>query len=249
MNKTAIAVVMALGLALAPRPAHASCGRDCMPWPFELVGAAVVLGIAGGYVAGTGYFVYRDATDDQQSLKYGAVELGVNASLSALWTAGAFAAEGAGERAIYSSLALVHAGLAVHGGWRAYDQRDALHISRDTGLAAAGLAYSANTLVWALNLGGDHDRSYGLWEAGVNAPLALGLGYLAIDRARDGDTRYAALLGGMAVVSGALAGHGIATAISPPQTAGLDLLGTDVAPTVVSDGRALAPGLAARGTW
>lgn len=249
MNKTGIAVVVAVALALAPRPAQAACGRDCMPWPFDLLGAAVVLGLAGGYVAGTGYFVYRDATDDQQSLKYGGIELGVNAGLSAMWTAGAFAADGPGERTIYAGLALVHAGLAVHGGYRTVLQRDELNIPRETGIAAAGLGYAANTLIWTLNLGGDHDRAYGLWEAGVNAPLALGLGYVAIDRARDGDTGHAALFGGMALVSGALATHGIVTAISPPQSPGLDLLGAALAPTMVSDGRSLAPGLAARGTW
>ena len=83
----------------------------------------------------------------------------------------------------------------------------------------------------------------------MNAPIAAGLGYLALERGRDGKTGPTVLYGGLAAVSGALAIHGAYTAVAPRRSIKLEVLGADVAPTVVSDGREVAPGLGAAGTW
>jgi len=83
----------------------------------------------------------------------------------------------------------------------------------------------------------------------VDAPLAAGAAYLAYRAANDGNGARAMIYTGMAGVSGALAVHGIATAISPYHAPALDLLGTDVTPTIVDDGREMGPGLGAGGTF
>jgi hypothetical protein len=254
----ALAVTVTVLLAVGSKPAEAHCHQDCPAW-LDAIGYTLAAGIVGGYAYGTGYFIYRDATDDRQSLDYAAAELGFNTAFAALFTtatADAIEHRQPGRAAAYGALALTHGVLAGHGVWSAYQHRGELRPEPTTIARFAGLAYATNTVIWGLQLPGEHGRGYGIAEAAVNAPLAAGLGYLAVDRARGGDTRQAALFGGMAAISAGLALHGAYTAIfqrprhEEPIDFGLDLgLGADVAPTVVTDGKEVAPGIGASGTW
>jgi hypothetical protein len=252
MRKIAIAAVLLTGL-FASRPAEAC--RNNAPCP--LIVDVFVYGLAatmiGGYTYGTGYFAYHDLTDETQSMKYGIGELAYNGTFGALFTYGAInaAKEGhVGTAVITGTLGLAHDVMALHGAWRIKTEwKDPGHAPDNTREWIAGIAYGANTIVWTAGLAGDHGRTYGIVEAAVNAPIAAGLGYLAIDRGRDGERGAALLYGGMAAVSGALTYHGLRTAIAPRQPRALDLLGTDVMPTAVTDGREVAPGLAMSGTW
>jgi hypothetical protein len=259
MRKLVIALAATLLLALGSKPAEAHCRTDCPAW-LDALGYTLAAGVVGGYATGTGYFIYHDATDERQSADYAAAELGINAALAALFTVGtadAIEHRKPGQAVAYGALTLTHGALASHGAWRAYQHRAEFRPDDRTLAATAGLAYATNTLLWALQVPGRHGRGYGIAEAAVNAPLAAGLGYLAVDRARGGDTRQAVLFGGMAAISGALALHGAYTAVfqergggEEPIDFGLDLgLGADLAPTVVTDGKEVAPGLGASGTW
>ncbi len=263
MRKLALAFAVALLLVtLRSKPAEAGCGGDCPPW-IDALGAAFAAGVVGGYAYGTGQFIYRDLTEDRQSLEYAAAEIGFNTLMGALFTGAtvdAIRRRSAGGAAAFGALALTHTVLVGHGAWRVYQHRGELRAGLRAEPATiarfAALGYATNTLAWALQIPGRHGRAYGIAEAAVNAPIAAGLGYLAAERARDGDTKYAALFGGMAAVSGALALHGAYTAVfqKPRITEdldfGLDLpIPADVAPTVVTDGKAVAPGLGASGTW
>jgi hypothetical protein len=252
MRKIAIITVFLAGLC-ASRPAEACRNNNPCPLIIEVFAWSLAGAMVGGYAYGTGYFAYHDLTDETQSLKYGAGELAYNGAFGALFTYGAIKAakEGdVGTAIVTGTLGLGHDALALHGAWRIKTEwKDPGHAPDSTRTWIAGIAYSANTLVWTAGLSGDHGRTYGIVEAAVNAPIAAGLGYLAIDRGRDGERGAALLYGGMAVVSGALTYHGLRTAISPRQAPALDLLGTDVMPTAVSDGREVAPGLAMSGTW
>jgi hypothetical protein len=263
MRKLVLAAVVTLVLAHGSKPAAAHCRIDCPAW-LDVMGYTLAAGLVGGYAYGTGYFIYRDATDARQTLEYGATEAGVNVALGALFAGGTVDAirhRSAGQAAAFGALALTHGALAGHGLWRVYQQRGEIRLDRKVMERTAALGYATNTLMWGLQAYGDHGRDYGIAEAAVNAPLAAGLGYLAVERARGGETRQAALFGGAAAISGALVLHGVRTAISRKQRGGgepidfgLDLglgagLGADVAPTVVTDGKAVAPGLGATGTW
>jgi hypothetical protein len=259
MRKLALALAAALLLVtLRSRPAEAGCGGDCPPW-IDALGVAFAAGLVGGYAYGTGQFIYRDLTEDRQSLDYAATEIGFNTLMGALFTGATVDAirhRSAGGAAVLGAFALTHTVLVGHGAWRVYQHRGELRPEPVTAARFAALGYASNTLIWALQIPGRHGRGYGIAEAAVNAPIAAGLGYLAAERARDGDTKYAALFGGMAAVSGALALHGAYTAvfqrprITEDLDFGLDLpIPADVAPTVVTDGKAVAPGLGASGTW
>jgi hypothetical protein len=257
MRKLAVALVLLAVLARGSKPAEAHCQPDCPAW-LDVLGWTLGVGFVGGYAGGTGYFIYRDATDARQSLEYGVTELGIHGALGGVLLASAVDAVGdhPGSAVALGALGLTHSALAVHGAWRSYQHRDELRPPARTLEAIAGVAYTANALLWAAQIPERHGARYGIAEAAVNAPMAAGLGYLAALRARSGDTRYAALFGGMAAVSGALAIHGAYTALAPRHSAsseidfGLDLgLGAEVAPTVVSDGKVVAPGVGASGTW
>jgi len=258
MRKLAIALVAALLVTLGSRPAEARCGQHCPPW-LDAIGYTFAAGLVGGYAYGTGYFIYRDATDDQQSLDYAASEIGFNLLMGSIFSIGTVDAiqhGNIGQTAALGALTLAHGALVGHGVWRVYDHRSELRPEPQTVARFAGLAYATNAVLWAAQLPGRHGRGYGIAEAAVNAPLAAGLGYFAADRARGGATREAALLGSMAAISGALALHGAYTAIFQQRRTeekidfGLDLgLGAEVAPTVVTDGKEVAPGLGASGTW
>ena len=250
MRKTLL--LAALTVTLASRPAEACRNNHPCPFLVELMAYSLAAAIVGGYAYGTGYFAYHDLTDDTQSLEYGAAELAYNGAFSTLFLSAAVDAAGDRE-AIAAPLALLglgHGALAVHGAYRIKTEwKDPGHAPDGTREWIAGIAYGANALVWTAGLGKRHGRTYGIVEASVNTPIALGLGYLAIDRARDRERGPALLYGGMAVLSGAFAYQGWRTAIDPPRPAGIDLLGTDVMPVAVSDGRDVAPGMAVSGTW
>jgi hypothetical protein len=260
MRKIALALAVTLA-TLWSRPADAGCGGDCPTW-IDVLAVGFGVGVVGGYAGGTGYYVYHDVTDDRQSRDYAVGELAFNGLFASIWTGGTVAAikdRKPGQAAVFGTLALGHTTLAGHGVWRLYTLRNEFRPDAATVARFAALGYATNTVIWAIGLRGEHGRGYGIAEAAVNAPLAAGLGYLAVDRARSGDTREAALFGGMAAVSGALALHGAYTAVfqqrrtrGEPIDFGLDLglgAGTAVAPTIVTDGKEVAPGLGASGSW
>jgi hypothetical protein len=245
---------LTLGLAFASKPAAASsCVHACSP-VFDVMGWGLVAGIVGGYAYGTGSFLYRDATDDTQSLEYGGTEVGVNGALGLLFATGAVDAARSGEvgsTVVYAAISSLHLALATHGAWRVYDRRADIYVSPDTMQRFAALGYGVNTVLWGAQLfdGERHSRGYGLAEAAVNAPIAAGLGYLALDHGRDGKTGPTLLFGTMTAISGTLVVHGLYTAVAPRRSPGLDVLGAELAPTVVTDGREVAPGLGAAGSW
>jgi hypothetical protein len=249
-----IALLAAVAVLLAARPAEACRGSAPCPWPITAAAYALGFGIIGGYAVGTGAFVYRDLTDETQDLEYGALELGFNGSMGFLFAGATIDAaknKNAGSAVVLGGFAALHTTLAVHGGWRIYRERSDLEVPEVPMTWIAGSLYGVNTLIWTSQLDERHGRTYGLVEAGVNVPLAAGLGYLAYDRFAHGNggPGPGLLYGGLAVVSGAFVVHGLRTAIDPPKANKLDLLGTDVMPTMVSDGIELAPGLGAAGTW
>ncbi|MDQ3340316.1 MAG: hypothetical protein M4D80_34590 [Myxococcota bacterium] len=252
MRKIAITCVLFAGL-FASRPAEACRGNARCPLIVGVFAYGLAAAVVGGYAYGTGYFAYHDLTDETQTMKYGVGELAYNGTFGAMFTYGAIEAARDGDvgtAVIAGTLGLGHNVLAVHGAWRIKTEwKDPGHAPDNTRTWIAGIAYSANTLAWTAGLPGEHGRTYGVVEAAVNAPIAAGLGYLAIERGRDGERGAALLYGGMAAISGALTYHGLRTAISPHQSRALDLLGTDVMPTAVSDGREVAPGIAMSGTW
>jgi hypothetical protein len=251
MRKIAILAVFVAGV-LAARPAQAC--RSGNPCPLIIEVAAYGLGAAmlGAYGYGTGYYAYHDLTDDTQSVRYAVGEVAFNGLAGSVATIGMVKSIQAGDvktTLVLTPFALAHDAMALHGLWSLQkNYKDPGHAPDDTLEWIAGIAYGANTLVWTAGLANNHGRTYGIVEAAVNAPLAGGLAYLAIDRARDGERAQTLVFGGLALVSGGLAYHGIKTAIAPT-TPGIDLLGTDVMPIAVSDGREVAPGLAMSGTW
>ena len=252
MRKIAIIAVVLAGLC-ASRPAEACRNNNRCPLIVDVFAWGLAATMLGGYAYGTGYFAYHDLTDETQSMKYGGGELAYNGAFGALFTYGAIEAarDGhVGTAVIAGTVGLAHDAMALHGAWRIKQEwKDPGHAPDSTRDWIAGIAYGANTVVWTVGLAGDHGRTYGIVEAAVNAPIAAGLGYLAVQHARDGERGATLLFGGMAAVSGALTYHGLRTWLSPDEPAALDLLGTDVMPTAVTDGREVAPGLGMSGTW
>jgi hypothetical protein len=250
MRKPALVIVAAL--ALAARPAAADChGAPCPAW-LDAMAYTLAAGIAGGYAYGTGYMVYRDITDPDQSLEYGGSELLINGAGAMLFGGGALDAlshDHVGTGVVLGGLAALHGTLAVHGGWRAYHERDELQPPQHATLWLGAAAWTTNTLLWTAQLDDRHGRAFGLAEAAVNGPIAAGLGYVAYERFASGHGGAGFVYGGLALASGALAIHGLRTAIAPRRSPALDLLGTDVMPTVVDDGHELAPGLGAFRSW
>jgi hypothetical protein len=247
-----VAILVALVLVFASKRADACRGGPCPPW-ISAMGYTLGAGLAGGYAYGTGYMIYRDITDVDQSMAYGGSELIINGAGTFLFggaVVDAIAHEHYGAATALAPFALVHTSLMVHGGWRAYHERDEFRLAPDSKEAllwTGGFAWIANTLIWSGQLGSDHGRAYGIGEAAVNAPLAIGLGYLAYDRFSSWHPANGFAYGSMAAISGALTIHGIHTALRERQP-DLDLLG-DIAPMMVTDGIEMAPGLGAGGTW
>ncbi|HWU88073.1 MAG TPA: hypothetical protein VN253_12390, partial [Kofleriaceae bacterium] len=158
-----LAAAAALTVALPSRPAAAdrSCIHHCSPL-FEGMAYAMLAGIVGGYAYGTGHFIYRDATDATQTLEYGGVELGLNSLGAMLFGAGAVASArdgSVGGTVVFGALSTVHLSLAAHGAWRVYERREDIHPDPEVARRFAILGYSANTLVWAAQVGGRHGRN------------------------------------------------------------------------------------------
>lgn len=218
------------------------------------MGYTLGAGLAGGYAYGTGYMIYRDVTDVDQSMAYGGSEMMINGVGVVLFGGGAIDAlrhDSPRTAAALTPFALLHGTLMVHGGWRMVHERDEFHFAPDTREAllwTGGFAWITNTLIWSGQLGSDHGRGYGIAEASFNGPLAIGLGYLAYDRFSSWRPANGFAYGSMAAISGVLAIHGLRTAIAPT-TPPIDINGMDLTPTVVSDGIEIAPGLGASGTW
>jgi hypothetical protein len=251
MQKLAIASLVAISLLLASRPAEAGCGGPCPTW-VNVLGFGLATGIVVGYAVGTGYFIYHDATDEQQSLDYLGTEAGVNAALGGLF--GGITFEAAKNRrpvmtAAFGALTIVHGTLAVRGFAGVVERRGELYLSDEVWAGIGAIAASTHAILWASQIGKPHGRAFGIAEAAVNLPLAAGLGYLAYDRGRDHDMKPALALGAFAAISGALAFHGVRTAISPTLKPSLAVLGSDLMPTIVSVGTERAVGLGAAGTW
>jgi len=250
MRKIAILAALVLVLALAAKRADACRGRPCPP-AVQALGYTLGAGLAAGYAYGTGYLIYHDATDDHQSLNYGVAELTTNGL--ALFIAGggtvaAVADEQYGTAAVLAPFAALHTTLLIHGGWRIYRERDDFRAPANGLMWLGGTAFVTNALIWSSQLGERHGRGFGIAEAAVNGPLAIGLGMRAYDRFASWHGGAGFVYGGMAAISAGLAIHGLRTAISPAPPL-IDVNGMDLSPTVVDDGIELAPGLGMSGTW
>jgi hypothetical protein len=254
MRKAAVipALVLALSLAFAggAKRAEACRGGPCPPW-VSAVGYTFAAGLAGGYAYGVGYFVYHDVTDADQSMAYGGGEMIANGAAAGLFGGAAIDAlahDSPGTAAALLPFALMHGTLAVHGGWRLYVERDEFDPPYDAMLWLGGTAFTTNALIWTSQIGERHGRAFGIAEAAVNGPLAVGLGYRAYDRFASWHGGSGFVYAGMTAISAGLTIHGLRTAIAPAPPK-LDINNMDLTPTVVSDGISLAPGLGASGTW
>jgi len=217
----------------------------------QALGYTVGAVLAGGYAYGTGYLIYHDVTDPDQSLNYGVTEFTVNGL--AVFVAGggfgsAIAHEQYGTATALAPFAILHTTLMVHGGWRMYAERDGFRAPANAMAWLGGAAFTTNALIWTSQLGERHGRGFGIAEAAVNAPIAIGLGYRAYDRFESWHGGAGFLYGGMAAISAAFAIHGLRTAISPAPPR-IDVNGMDLTPTIVDDGKEVAPGLGLLGTW
>lgn len=252
MRKLAVVFALAFTLSMS-RPAGAACRMAPCPGWLDVVGYTFLAGIAGGYAYGTGTFLYRDVTDQPGSLNYGMAEVTVNGLLTTAFVVGTIDSvhnNEPGSTLILGSLAALHTTLTIHG---------ATVVALNSGDFRApmvsvpwllGSVYGVNAAIWTGQLGDEHGRGYGAAELFVNAPVAAGLGYLAYDRFSTRRGGPGLIYGGLGAISGALAIHGLKTWIAPHEhRKGLDLLGTDVMPTMVSDGIELAPGLGAAGSF
>jgi hypothetical protein len=246
----------AIVLAAAPRAAHAGrgdCGAVCKVIAVP-IGVGILGGIVGGYAYGTGYFIANDLKDEPHHASYYGGELMLHGTLATLFvgaTRDALRSGRTGTSIGTGAFAALHVTLAMHGVRGLWNERDEIQTPSATLVHwGLGSAYGINTLVWASGWPGDHGRGYGIAEVAVNAPITLGLGLLARERLHDDRGAGAAVLySGMAAISAIYVAHGIKTLVVPRKRNTLDLLGTDVMPTVVSDGLELAPGLGAAGSF
>jgi hypothetical protein len=255
MRKLAILVLAASAAIAMPRRAEASsCSHtQCLPG-LEPIAYAMGAGIVGLYGYGIGYYAYHDVTGGEQSMFYDGSELMLHGALGGVFAG--MAVEGMRKRkpgvAIGASVfAAVHLTLATNGARGLYRRRDELRMPSDTLLTwTAGTVYGINTLYWASAWPGPHARGRGIAEVAVNAPIALGLGYLAHQRFSDRDAPAGMLYTGMTAVSTLYVAHGLRVAIAPTKgRKKLDLLGTELMPTVVSDGVNMGPGLGTGGSF
>lgn len=245
-----LAVAVMFALVLAARPVDACRLGPCPP-AVQALGYTLGAALAGGYAYGTGYLVYHDLTDEHQTVAYGGSEMIINAAGAFLFGGAAVDAlrhDKPGAAAALAPFALLHGTLMVHGPWRLYHERQDFREPPNAMLWLGGSAFTTNALLWSSQLGERHGRAYGLAEAVVNGPLAFGLGAVACDRFARWHGGAGFVYAGMAGISAGLTVHGLRTAISPAPPK-LDINHMDLAPTVVSDGIALAPGLGAGGTW
>jgi hypothetical protein len=233
-------------LLFATQRADACPDADWIP---DEVGYAFGLGLAGGYVGGTAYFAAHDLADDRDDRDYVTGDLAFNGVFTALWGAATVGAieDRSGYAVPLAGLTLMHGAMLVHG--IEHTHPDFHNFDGTAAEWTIGALYAGEALVFATQTDDPHERGYGIAETAINAPLAAGAAYLAYRAANDGNGARAMIFTGMAGISGALAVHGIKTIIAPYHPAALDLLGTDIMPTVVDDGRELGPGLGATGTF
>jgi hypothetical protein len=257
MRKLATLVALTT-LALAAAPRAASAGRgDCGPLCMLIavpIGVGVVGGIVGGYAYGTGYYVVNDLKDEPHHASYYGGELLLHGSLATLFVGAAqdeIRSGHTGSAIVTGAFAALHVTLAMHGASGIWKERDEVQTPSATAIHwGIGSVYGINTLAWASAWPGPHSRSYAIAEVAVNAPITVGLGLMARDRMHDDrGTGAAVLYSGMAAVSAIYVAHGVTTLVVPRKRNKLDLLGTDIMPTVVSDGHELAPGLGAAGLF
>jgi hypothetical protein len=218
-------------------------------WIPDEVGYAFGLAIAGGYAGGIAYFGDHDLANDRNDRDYVTGDIAFNGLFTALWATGTVSAleDHSGYAVPLAGLTVLHGAMLAHG-----LEHASFDFHNFDGTAAewtAGALYVGQALVFVGQTDDHHERGYGITEVAINAPLAAGAAYLAYRAANDGNGARAMIYTGMAGVSGALAVHGVATAISPYHAPALDLLGTDVTPTIVDDGREMGPGLGAGGTF
>jgi hypothetical protein len=249
-------VVIGLVLAFTSKPADAcKSGRPCPEW-VTVLGWTVGIGLAGAYTYGVSYNIYHDVKDADQSLGWGVGEFSANAVATFLAGGGSIAAfkdKDYKTGAVLAPFALMHATLMFHGAWRIYNERDEIRYNetqwpKNGLLWLGGTLYTTNTLIWVSQINSRRGRGFGIAEAAVNGPIAIGLGYLAYDRFANWRGGAGFAYGGLAVISGALTIHGLRTAISPPKPV-IDTNAMDLYPTIVDDGKELAPGLGLSGTW
>jgi hypothetical protein len=243
MQKIAIAVAL---LLFAGERADACPDADWIP---DEVGYAFGLAIAGGYVGGTAYFADHDLANDRNDQDYVTGDIAFNGLFTAIWATGTVSAiaDHSGYAVPLAGLTLLHGSMLVHG--IEHTHADFHNFDGTAAAWTVGALYAGQALVFATQTDDRHERGYGITEAAINAPLAASAAYLAYRAGGDGNGARAILYTAVAGVSGVLAVHGIATAVSPYHAPALDLLGTDVEPTLVDDGREMGPGLGAAGTF
>jgi hypothetical protein len=253
MRKLAFLSALTVAVA-APRAAHAcnDCGGVC-DIIFTPVALALGGAVVGGYAYGTGYYAMHDLDGDPHSISYYGSELMLHGSLGTVFTKAAIDAAHSGDNGTMigaGAFAALHMTLAVHGADGMWAHRDEIGSPSATLMRwGLGSAYGINALYWASTWPDAHGRGYGLAEVAINAPIAAGLGVLAHERFASEHAGPGLLYGGMAALSTVYVVKGLSTIASPHHTDKLDLLGTDIAPTMVSDGRELAPGLGAARTF
>jgi len=250
MKKLAITASLALTLSLASKPAAACPDADLL-W-VSPIGWGLAAGMVGAYGYGTGYFVVHDLDGTPKSSNYYGGELILHGSLGALWTGATVDAVKSGNTTAAlatGSLAAVHLTLGTNGARGLWEHRSQFH-PNDTAITwGVGTLTGINALAWGAGMSERHGRTYGLTEMAVNVPFAVGFASLAKDRYDGGRTGPALAYTGLAALSGVFIAHGAKTALFPTELPQLDVLGTGIAPTMVSDGRAMGAGLAKTGTW
>lgn len=252
MRIASLAVVVTLLVGI-PRTAyaggHGRCGDTC-----NTVIWVLAVGVLAGYGLAHAGFIYKDLTDESPSATYAGGELAYNSVMGGLMTAGAvMSVRGKQTRNsfIYGGLAALHLTLATHGAVKLYEARDEIDIelpSSDVLPYLGAMAYIANTLAWTSMLPREHSRNYGIAELSVNAPITIGMGYLTYRSFSDDPGPKGVALGGLTLLSGAFAVHGLTKIIAPDEPKGMDLL-RDVIPVVVTDGVNQGPGIGIAGSW
>jgi hypothetical protein len=191
------------------------------------MGVALGLGMAGGYLYGTGYYASHDLANDRTGNDYLAGDLAFNGLAATLWGAGTIAEleDGSGYALPLAGMTALHGAMVVH-------SIENLHLDLHNfnGTAAiwtAGSVYALQVLLFTEGAGERHGRGWSVAEAAINAPLAVGAAYAAYRVDNPGEKL---VFTGAAAVSGALALHGIKTAAFPTPV-GSDGIGLGTAGT------------------
>lgn len=248
-----IAVLAALCLTVAARPADASrCGPDCLPW-LTPIAVGLGAGIFGAYAVGTGVYIVRDLDGTTKSTNYYGSELILHGSLGFVFsgaTVDAVRNGNVGATVVTGSFAAMHLTLATNGLRGLVRNRGEFHPNETLVTWTVGTITGINALGWASGMSERRGRNYGLAEIAINAPFVAGYAYLAKDRFESGRGGPGLAYAGLAALSTLYVAHGAKTAMFPYRAPKLDLFGSDVAPAALSDSRGeLAPGLATAGTF